>query len=412
MATPPDTKSANQILRNFRARMEERTGITNYDSDTKMGALIDVVIDEVVESRNQSIQAYYNQQLTRAKGQFLDRIGQNLGLPRFEATKGSSVVSEQNVAFYVDSGVFGDINGGGSFVVPAGTVIYSNSNQNELGTVVEYETTADVTCPAAGAIAYASVRAKISGSAYNVGEGVLQNHLFTGYSLSASNGLKVINFYSILSGQNREADESYRFRLSKNYDRLVSSNNTKLKLTAVSVPGVIDVKVIRNYFGIGTAGAIVLCADFTSSSAILNAVQNNLDQLSGPGLKVVAAAATKVSIDLEIQVEPTRQLTTAEKRNAESAIKAAATNYLRSVGISGTMNVSDLADAIRRNTTALFKIGRTSDNSFKAFSKIYVRRGYASGFSSEKELLIGNSLVLEQEEFADLGTLSISYRTE
>ncbi len=412
MATPPDTKSANQILRNFRARMEERTGITNYDSDTKMGALIDVVIDEVVESRNQSIQAYYNQQLTRAKGRFLDRIGQNLGLPRFEATKGVSATSEQNVAFYVASGVFGDINGGGSFVIPAGTVIFSNSNQNELGTVVEYETTASATCPAAGSIVYTSVRAKISGSAYNVGEGVLQNHLFTGYTLSSSNALKVINFYSILSGQNVEGDERYRFRLSKNYDRLISSNDTKLKLTAVSVPGVIDVKVIKNYFGIGTAGAIVLCADFTSSSAILNAVQNNLDQLSGPGLKVLATAATRVSIDLEIEVEPSRQLTSAEKRNTESGIKAAAANYLRSVGIAGTMNVSDLAAAIRRSATSVFKIGKTSDNSFNVFSKIYVRRGFASGFSSEKELLIGNSLVLENEEFSDLGTLSISYRTE
>jgi len=411
MSTPPDTKSPNQILRAFRTRMEERTGITNYDSDTKVGALIDVVIDEVVDARNQSIQAFYNQQLTRAKGDFLDRIGQNLGLPRLQPTRATSALSEQNVAFYVESGVFGDINGGGAFVVPAGTVIFSDANENELNSVVEYETTADVTCASAGSIVYASVRAKLTGSTYNVGEGVLRNRLFTSYTLSASNGLKVVNFYSILTGRDNEGDQRYRFRLSKNYDRLISSNETKLKLASINVPGVIDTKVIRNYYGIGTAAAVVLCADFVSSSAVLAAVQNNLDEMAGPGLKVAAVAATKVSLDIELEIEPTRQLTTAEKRNVESSVRATITNQLRSVGIGGTLSLTDVVNAMRRNATSVFKLGRTSDNSFHAFSKVYVRRGFASGFSSEKELLIGNSLSLEIEEFIDLGTLSISYRT-
>lgn len=411
MATPPDTKSPNTILRNFRDRIETRTGVTKFDSDSKVGAILDIVTDELAETRNQSIQAFYNQQLTRAKGEFLDRIGRTLGLNRFEATFATSDKSEQCVAFFVESGVFGDINGGGAITIPSGTIIYSKQNQNELNTVVEYETTETVVFSAAVAIGFVSVRAKISGARYNVGEGVLSSHQFTNYTLSSSNLLKVINFYAILNGRERENDDRYRFRLSKNYDRLISTNNTKIKLAAINVPGVLDVKVISNYYGIGTAGAVVLGADFSTSNAQLKAVQANLDEMKGPGLMVMAVAATKVSVDIELEVEPTRPLTQLEKQNVRLAVNSAITNQLRGVGIGGIVEVSSLVEAIRRNAPVALKIGRKYDNSFNVFSKIYLRRGFASGFSSEKELLVGTSFTLSEEEFADLGTLTISYRS-
>lgn len=411
MAIPPDTKSPNVILRNFRQRMETRTGVTKFDSDSKVGAILDIVTDELIETRNQSINAYYNQQLTRAKGEFLDRIGRTLGLDRFNATHAASNKNEQNIAFFVESGTFGDINGASPIAIPSGTIIFSNQNQNELNTVVEYETTESVVLAPSGAIAFVSVRAKISGSQYNIGEGVLSNHNFTNYTLASSNLLKVVNFYAVLNGRERENDDRYRFRLSKNYDRLISTNDTKIKLSALNVPGVLDVKVISNYYGVGTAGAIVLGADYSTSNAQLKAVQANLDEMKGPGLRVMAVAATKVSVDIELEVEPTRPLTSLEKQNVRLAVTAAITNQLRSSGIGGIVEISSIVEAVKRNAPVALKVGRKYDNSFNVFSKIYLRRGFASGFSSEKELLVGTSFSLNEEEFADLGTLTISYRS-
>jgi uncharacterized phage protein gp47/JayE len=411
MAIPPDTKSPNVILRSFKDRIQSRTGVTKFDSDSKVGAILDIVTDELVETRNQSIQAYYNNQLTRANGEFLDRIGRTLGLDRFNATYASSNKNEQNLAFFVESGTFGDINGAAPFVIPAGTIISSVPNQNELNVAVEYEMLESVVIPASGAIAFVSVRSKLSGSQYNVGEGVLSNHNFTDYTLSSSNLLKVVNFYAILNGRDRENDDRYRFRLSKNYDRLISTNDTKIKLSALNVPGVLDVKVVSNYYGIGTVGAIVLGADYSTSNAQLKAVQANLDEMKAPGLKVAAVAATKVSIDIELEIEPTRPLTSLEKQNVRLAVTSAITNQLRSSGIGGIVEISSIVEAIRRNAPVALKVGRKYDNSFNVFSKIYLRRGFASGFSSERELLVGNSFSLNEEEFADLGTLTISYRS-
>lgn len=407
MAIAPDTKSAIQLLRNMRSEIETRTGITNFDSDSKTRALMDVFIEEILNARTSAINSFYSNQLSNATGANLDAIGQTMGVERLLQTFAQSNARERCFAFYVDSGTFGAINGGADITIPRGTLLSSDPDQNELGAVIQFRTTSEATLTAADSVGYVSVRAELSGTSHNIGSGVIRNHTFTSYT--AGTGLKVVNFYAVLNGRATETDEQFRFRLSRNYNRLMGSNDQKVHLTALQVPGVLDTRVLSGYFGIGTAGVLVLGADYQSNTALVAAVQQRLNNLFGPGLKAVATAATEVSLDLELELKTLRTLTTREKQLLEASVRQALMDQVRSVGIGGTVTLGDLGLAVQQKARGLVRIGNRFTDENNMFKKVYLIRGFSNGSSSERETLVSTTIVFGEDEYPDLGTITFTY---
>ena len=406
MAVIPERKNTLVLARDFRDKITQRTGINDFDSDSKTEALISVFVDQVLNARNEAANAFYANQISTAKDKQLDQIGQDIGLPRLAETFAKVERRDQNVAFYVSGGTFGSLNGGADITIPAGTEIYSEENQNDLGSRVVFKVVESRVLEASRSIAYVSVRAVASGTSSNLGGGMLINHNFTGYSATA--GLQVVNFFAILSGRPAERDRSYRFRLSRRYDTLVSSNNAKLHLEALRVPGVLDTRIINGYFGVGTVGVIVLGPENQSSASSVRGVQRRLAALQGPSSSFAAVPATRVSFDIEMEVRPIRALNASEKRQFELRVRRALRNYLRSQGIAGTVSLQDAAAEIAlhvQGTVRLTSLGKAES----IFNTVYIRKGPATGFSTERELLKNSLYTLDADEFGDLGTLSIRY---
>jgi uncharacterized phage protein gp47/JayE len=406
MATVPERKNTLVLARDFRDKVSRRTGITDFDSDSKTEALISVFVEQVIDARNAAASAFYANQISTAAGEQLDQIGQDLGVPRFAETFAFSEARDQNVAFYTDGSTFGAINGGADIIVPAGTAVYSNVNENDLGAKIVFKTTANVTLPAAGVIGFVGVRAEVSGSQANLGGGMLINHSFTGYT--AGTGLGVVNFFAILNGRSRESDRNYRYRLSRRYDTLVSSNNSKLHLEALRVPGVLDTRIIPGYYGIGTVGVVVLGAENQATTQSVRAVQARLNSIQGPSSRMHAVPATSVYFDIQMEVRPVKTLTAAQKRQFELATRRTIRNYLRSQGIRGTVGLKDLAAELTaqgNSAIRLTSLGRAEE----IFDTVYVRKGPSSGSTTERDLLKNSYYSLDEDEYADLGTLSVRY---
>jgi len=406
MASAPELKNPFEMIKDWRTRIGARTGITNFSSDSAMRSLMDVVAQEVSLVRESQVNTFYSSQISRATGSDLDTIGQDLGLPRLQPTFASTNAREQNFAFYVDSGTFGDINGGNDITVGTGQELYSDERQNELGVRIKFLTTQAVTLDSASSVGYVSVKAETAGQNYNVGSGVIRNHSFTDYSGS---GLKVTNFFAVLNGRSQETDSSYRFRLSKKYDQLASRNDTRLLLSSLQVPGVINLKLIPGYYGIGTTAAVVLGADFEASPSLISSVQSRLDQIAVPGLSVVAVSAVKVSVDLELLIGTTRSLTVAAQRQFETEIRRIAKAYFRGLDLGGTLSLSELETIFKERTSVAIRIGRRLGGVQKVFKKVYLRRETATLSSSEREELTASAVSLEGHEFFDLGTIDFSY---
>lgn len=406
MATLPEKTNPLVLARDFREKITRRTGITDFDADSKTDTLINVFVDQVLNARSESTKAFYANQISTAKGQQLDQIGQDMGLPRFAETYAFVQKRDQNVAFFVSGGNFGSLNGGADFSVPAGTEIFSDENENDLGRRIVYRTTTDTTLYAGRSIAFLNVRAEASGNTSNVGGGMLTSHSFTSYS--AGTGLQVVNFFSILNGRPRETDRNYRFRLSRRYDTLVSSNNAKLHLESLRVPGVVDTRIISGYMGVGTVGVVVVGPENQSSDNTVRGVQARLNALQGPGSTMVAVPATSVYFDIQMEVKATGSLTGAQKRQLELTIRRGLRSYLRSQGIAGTIDLKEAANELANYTGGAIKL-TSLGKAEQVFETVYIRKGPSGGATTERDILGNSYYVLDEDEYGDLGTLNIRY---
>ena len=408
MAVLPSHKNALVLLREFKNNLTRSTGITNFDFDSKSRSIIDALTEESLQARRDSVSAFESLQISTATGRDLDQLGISIGLERLQPTFAVSTSVENNIMFFTASINFGAINGGLDITIPAGTVIFSAPNNNELGATIQFKTTSETLLSSGDSVGYASVKAVSSGSGSNVGAAVLQQHNFGSYVDAANNTLKVINTYPILTGRDPETDQQYRYRLTTYYSSLLQTNEAKIRLTALQVPGVVDIKLIPGYFGIGTAGVLVLGAENQSTPSLVRDVQYKLVQLKAPGLQVEASAAVEVSFDFELRVKASRSLTDAEQRRVKSDIRRVILIYMSAVSIGGTLDFDLIARQIQLQTNNLLSLKLTRDQEF-FFKAVYQRKGLANSSASERELLAQTRVSLNEDEFATLGTLDIVF---
>jgi uncharacterized phage protein gp47/JayE len=401
MAFTPQRKNAAAIAREMRNRFKQRTSLTSFSEDSKSRVLLDIVSDQIVSEREQMIEVIQSRELATAFGESLDRLGARQGLTRLTEAFSGVNASERVFAFYVASGTFGDLNGGNPFSIPRGTVVRSEVNQNALNTAVEFTVTEEIVCEAAAAVVYAPIRAKIVGTGSNLAAGVLVYHSYSGVG---SGDIQCTNFAPILSGRDRESDNSFRFRIANQYQSLLSVNDVRTKLAALEVPGVVDVRVVPGYFGIGTVGVAVLGTDYASNPGLVASVQRRLDAIKGHGGRVVAMSAVTVYFDLEIEVVPTQVLTTGQRNQAKAAMRRAAVQYLRTIPIGGNVSLAALASAMKSAAGLGTQLRNKS-----VFKNVYVRKAAGVGDVSERDKLLVSTLGLDRVEYADLGTLDISF---
>ncbi len=407
MAIIPSQKNPLLILKGFRDTISQRTNITNFDRDSKIRSVIDVVTEEALSYREEVLASFYANQLSNATGKALVAIGDGMGLPKREAEFASSDSTEQNMAFYVDSGTFGDINGAANIPLPAGTVVFSRPSENELGARIEFLTVNQVTLLAASDVGFVAVKARIIGSGHNVGASVIRGHGFTSYVDSANATLKVINFYPILTGRNREGDTSYRFRLASLYTSLLGLNETRYKLEALEVPGVVETRVLPGFYGIGTSGVITLGAENQTTSNIIRGVQAKLTANLAPGLSAIATTAVQTTFDFELKIDVVKTLSTSAQLNIRNQIKTEMRNYLRRVGIGGIVEFDTLADTILKKVRRVTSLDSSASDD--VFDKVYVTKGYANGVIDDRRKIIGNTYTLLPFGFASLGTLTATF---
>jgi uncharacterized phage protein gp47/JayE len=368
--------------------------------------LSDTLSTEVIGVREEQISSYYADQLSNARGKALDYIGEKLGCFRNKAQHANVDSTERSLAFFVESGTFGSINGGSNINL-VGSVISSDANTNELNTSVSYVLTEPLTLLAAGTLQYATARAINLGSASNVGTGVLRQHNFTNYVGVQSNTLKVLNFYPVLNGLDEEPDDLYRFRIANHYNRILTNNDTRMKLTALDIPGVVNSRVEPGYFGIGTAGVLALGPENQANSRLINSLQERLDSWRLPGGQYIAAPATQVEFDFEIEVNPARPLTNTQIVRLKAEINKAFLDYFRQLTIGAVVDLKLMSTATQKRMVTVASFANRNGDRNRIFKRVYVRKSYAGAASDERSRVATGTYALARDEFAALGSLVI-----
>ena len=393
-------------LKELRQNIQTDTNISNFQSDSKMNAIISPLADEISQAYSATRAAFDANSVNYATGRDLDAIARRMGVERRSATFAYASEQTRIVAFYPSSGTFGSINGGADINLSGVTI---RTNQIEGGGVVgiQYKVT-DKVLPAASSLAYVEVTALYSGAASNVGKGSLIGHDFTNYTGAGNNSLKVINFQPILNGSNLETDDLLKYRLSRLHASRMQIADDRIFLRSIRAPGVVDVRVADSYYGIGTVGVFVLGAENQSTSDMVLQVQQQLNPIVAPGMELIATAATEVAFDIDMDIFFTRPVNQNIKDRVTLRIKQQIREHMRRQGLGATVDLPALASELRTDLSDIIIIG-VRNNPAKAFNTVDMRRGLSNGVMSEKERLIAQSITLEDYEYPTMGSITLNF---
>jgi uncharacterized phage protein gp47/JayE len=322
------------------SELSGNTNLTRFSAGGKARALLDSINKRVSEEYDIFDINLARAYVSSAGGQFLELIGQLLGVNKEQAYPASTSVDMEVLKFYVNSGTFGDINGGADFVINTDEVISTDPN----GAGIIYRLTSDVVCDSSASVVYAGAQASIPGEASNAGANSLVHHLFTGYSDYLNNSLKVTNLYPIANGKNFETDANYRYRIVNRVLEAEAANETAIRLAALSTPGVADVIMTPRYRGIGTTGIIIHSVTPTVSDKLIEDVTARIYSAQAFGDIIYVRGPKESGLTIRTSVHYSKQLGNEELDEIESQLGDAIVNYVNNLDIGEVFIVNKLVN--------------------------------------------------------------------
>jgi len=407
MAILPKIVNANQLTKNFKQSLKERTGINNFNSDSVARSMYLPFVSELDRINAENRRAFSAIQIDSATGADLDAIAANFGLTRLMPTFSETKFGEKNFLFYCDK-TFGTINGGNAITLPKGTKLLLNPKKYSTN-MVAYHTTETYTLPANERFFFCNIRSLTAGSSSNVAANSLITHNFTGYSNSHQSSLKCNNTYPILNGRNIESDDSLRYRIVNHYASIIKDSEDSLMLRSLEVPGMLDLEVIPNYYGIGTVGIFVFSSSRLSNAGLLMEVERKLELIKPPGIKFFIMPGVVVHIDLEISLHVSGEVDLLTKNKITGNVSRAITKEISQGNVVGRISTTSLRDIILDSDTDIRGVLAKDGNS-NLFRSIYIRRSYGTtDRTSERVALNTSMLTLKPEEYFVAGTVNVDF---
>ncbi len=410
-------KTVRSLSKEVKDQLQQRSGITHWAKDGAAKSMVDAIATEQSLMSQRATRAIDSLQISSATGKALESLGENRGVRRLSPTYADSKKNEMNFFFYCST-TFGDINGGADIVIPAGTVISPGSaltpgRVSQSATDIKYVTVQTYTLPASASSYYCGIKATTPGTAQNVAENVLVAHNFTGYTdFVAGAPLKCKNDYSIINGQNIESDDNLRFRISSHYGALAGATEDSLLLRALTVPGVLDMRLEPNFFGIGTCAVFVFGQDNESSQALVRKVQEKINAIQTAGVKILASPGVKVRFDFDLVLYTQTTLSATEQNSIKRAVKRVMDRYFsrRTRAPIKSISLEAIRKMIARNKEISSKVVDRG-SSDELFNNVYIRKDYSGvRVASERTTLDSLNYRLERYEFGALGSLTVRFQ--
>jgi uncharacterized phage protein gp47/JayE len=367
----------------------------------------DAVVDEFVSVRQDYIAAFKAGHLSSAAGNDLSKVAESYGVTRGRATRATVSAAHNNLTFYTSSGTFGDLNSAADINVPAGTIVASLPNGNELGATVRYKLTASAVLSAGRSSTSVSAIALDVGTGSNVGTNILTTHDFTNYTDYSNRTLKITNFYPIVNARDEDSDSLLKYKAANYYSTRQQINEAAYKLEALDVPGVIDSRVIPGYFGIGTAALVVLGAENRVDDSILGMCTARLSAMQAPGLDTIAIPAVKVTFDLVIDATSSKTILETQRQRIENQVRLAIRDYFRFASIGGFLDFTLLESKIKQSIEVPLTM-RLAQNRNGMFRTAYCRKSYGQGEAEERKQILTLFYTLAEDEYPALGTLELN----
>lgn len=409
MAIYPKLVNFGELTKNFRNSLKNRANITNFNSDSSARSMYLPFANELNRINKENRRSFESMQIDTATGKDLDAIAANFGLVRNTATFAESFSNEKNFIFTTEKS-FGVINSGNAIIIPAGTdITFIGDGPSNI---IMYTTTETAVLEPDSNYTYVSIRSKTAGAASNVDKNTLRSHSFTDYTDFSSGSLKCINLYPILNGSNNESDDSLRFRIVNAYASFVKDSEDALFLRSLEIPGLVDARVIPNYYGVGTVAIFVFGAGHKTSSTLLAQVERKIDELKAPGIKYIVMPGISVLIDLDISIYVEDELDQNTRDRINQNVRSSLKRTIEGGSQITFLSFNSLKESIL-NSDSDIKGVISRDGKSNLFRSVYIRKTYGdSENTSERYSVTSGSITLEQEEYFSLGIVNIEFEVQ
>jgi hypothetical protein len=343
-----------------------QTAITQLSPGGKARAFSDIVGAQLGQLELNEFTNLSQTLLPYATSDSLDFIGQIYGVPRLPQQNATVAASDDNIEFYVRTGTFGSINNGQNINIPAGVQITTLAAGGPIWI------TDAVTLPAGDSSMYVSATPYYAGAGGNAAANTLNACNFTGYADSTYGSLLVTNNFGIVSGQNEESDDDYRYRINLKITGMAGANQAALTFQILQVPGIQNVVFVPLA---GTYQVYVYAITTNTSDSLLQNVQQVLDTYSAYPLIGTAIAPDLVGISLDTTVTFVVGASLDDQNTALANATSAAESYIDNLKIGQEFVINAIADAIMSADPNILDIGSPN----QPLNDIFIWRARSDG---------------------------------
>lgn len=287
-------ETLNDLLTDYKNKLYQ-AGFTRTDPASGIMVVSAPILDHLADLNDRMASIEESQSFSVAIGADLDRIGARYGLSRLQASPSYSY----NFRFYVYNGsTYGTAKSVGMplpAVIPAGTWVFNPNDPS-----VKYRTVNEAVFNTDTIEQFVTVVSAQIGS----GSRVAANTLVAHNVAAVANVIWCSNPNNIDTGDDRESDTDFRYRISQRVESLGGSTLSGLQSVVVAVPGVRDAQVTTNSRGPGTVSISVLSATSPCSSELLARVSSEAYQYVAAGIVVDVSAPKEIPVAVRLAVSP------------------------------------------------------------------------------------------------------------
>jgi len=385
------SKQKQDVIRLAIADLASNAAIANLAPGSKARLVVEAVGEVIGTVATDLSIGIVTTMLPNATGATLDLIADMVGIQRLPETRARIETADGNMKFYVKTGTFGDINSATAITIPAGTEVRTGSSRGRADETMIIRSA--VTLPASASQVFFSADQIGQVRLRGISAGALQRHDFVGYTDSAFQSLLVTNDKGI-AGRPIESDQNLRFRIANRLQSAAEANLTSIRLNALLVPGVADVKIIPNKSGIGSFDTVVFGTSQVVGDNVIQQVQDQIDRHQAVGTRGIAVGPRLVGLSMRIRLRFKDEATAGEKNAAANAARQAIREFITDISPGGRFILNSLVRVVLGAHPMIQDLGDPDD----PFDQILVWRSTLTGDARFSRNLRQNLLVRDDEE--------------
>jgi uncharacterized phage protein gp47/JayE len=335
------SKSKDQILTQMIQSLQKNAGITATHPGAIARAFAEALAVEIGDLYEALKFAVDQSSLSTAKGRALDLIGELYSVRRRSiAVEAEQDRASYNIEFYISSAQASDI------LIPKNTLIYNDVTSFSTKQY-QYRLVDDVIILAGTTRVYGRLMANFEGNDFTASVGTLTKHNFV-----STDGTLVFcsNPREVYSMMNMESDDLYRLRISRAIKESSYGTNESMRLSALGISGVRDVRVRESSYGLGSCDIIVVPEGQRIDAGLVNNILTILSSKKPVGIKLNVRIADRVPVNVAISIVLPAGLSQAVITSVETQASLFVKRYLNSMTIGSSISFGDIESQIRASS--------------------------------------------------------------